>query len=210
MCCTLGAYCSGCGMCFLAGGDRLKITNLIGNEYKGSIGKSITASKWKGRNYLKKWFKPTNPNTARQQLIRGYMGTANSTWQGLNNFQKAAYYWYQRYRKTNISPFNAMVGSFITILNGDLLYVSPPVGQIQVQEVITLDPISGAQVIVRKAGQATNYMLTYSAADGNTGQSIAAEDELYDITITHPDYELYTVTGQTAVQIVAAHLMTPL
>lgn len=43
----------------------------------------LTASIWKGRNYMRGFFRPTNPKTAGQQTVRTALATAVSSWQSL-------------------------------------------------------------------------------------------------------------------------------
>lgn len=179
----------------------MKIINLLGNEYQGTIGKSVTASKWKGRNYLKKWFKPTNPNSALQQVVRGLMGSAVTLWQAFANVQKGGYYWYQRYRKTNISPFNAMVGSYIAQEKAAAdSYTAPPVTIFKVVDDIPL-PIEGVKCILRKTGQATDYMTVYSDVAGLFPANCCVEDENYDIFLTKDGYVPRAETNKTAILI---------
>jgi len=56
------------------------VNPLMSFDASGSIGKALTFAKWKGRNYVKKWFKPANPNTVAQQAIRTVMANAKSYW----------------------------------------------------------------------------------------------------------------------------------
>lgn len=52
-------------------------------DASGTIFSTLTASIWKGRNYIRGHFIPTNPNTAAQQTQRTLMASAVSAWQGL-------------------------------------------------------------------------------------------------------------------------------
>lgn len=52
-------------------------------DASGTIYKALTASIWKGRNYIRGYFIPTNPNTPDQQTQRALMKAAVSAWQGL-------------------------------------------------------------------------------------------------------------------------------
>lgn len=185
----------------------MKIINLLGNEYSGTIGKSVTASKWKGRNYLKKWFKPTNPNSAKQQTVRTLMAQANTAWHQFGSEVKRAYYWYQRYRKTNISPYNAMVGSYIGIESASPGTYVPPGGTvIKVTDGVP-NPVVGALVIVRKTGQATDYLREYTDAAGETGATVCDEDENYDLFITATGLTFTPLLNQLHPAINATHAM---
>ena len=69
----------------------MKIRNIFGNEYSGTIGKKITASRWKGIEYIRKFFIPQNPNTALQQEHRALFSGAVDSWHGLTSEEKDAY-----------------------------------------------------------------------------------------------------------------------
>ena len=58
-----------------------KVTNpLMSFDASGSVGNALTFAKWKGRNYVKKWFAPANPNSLAQQAIRTVMANAKLYW----------------------------------------------------------------------------------------------------------------------------------
>ena len=73
------------------GEKSMKIKNVFGNEYSGTIGDCITASVWKGIRYIRKWFKPTNPRTEPQIDHRELFDRAVECWQELTALQKEAY-----------------------------------------------------------------------------------------------------------------------
>ncbi len=52
-------------------------------DASGTIYNALTASIWKGRNYIRGYFIPANPNTPAQQTQRTLMAAAVSGWQGL-------------------------------------------------------------------------------------------------------------------------------
>ncbi len=52
-------------------------------DASGTIYKTLTASIWKGRNYIRGYFIPTNANTAAQIVQRDLMATAVAAWQAL-------------------------------------------------------------------------------------------------------------------------------
>jgi len=52
-------------------------------DASGTIYKTLTASIWKGRNYIRGYFRPTNPNTEAQQTQRVLMAAAVAAWQAL-------------------------------------------------------------------------------------------------------------------------------
>lgn len=46
----------------------------------GQIGQTLVASKWKGRQYMRRYATPTNPNTSSQQEVRGAFQFLNSVY----------------------------------------------------------------------------------------------------------------------------------
>ena len=69
----------------------MKIKNIFGNEYSGTIGGVITAASWKGIRYIRKWFRPTNPRTGLQVDQRALFDQAVDCWHDLSMLQKEAY-----------------------------------------------------------------------------------------------------------------------
>ena len=53
---------------------------LFSLDARGSIGKAITFSFWKGINYVKNRVVPNNPNSALQQAIRSLITDATVAW----------------------------------------------------------------------------------------------------------------------------------
>lgn len=186
----------------------MRVINNLGNEYKGTLGKAVTAASWKGRNYFKKYFKPANPKTALQTEVRNTFRAAVAGWQAFNAKQKAAYDWYNRYHKLRLSPFNAKVGSHSSIVYGGDAYVAPPVAEFVVDDGV--NPIEAALPTIKKQGQTTIYAYGLTDDDGKVPWSLPAEDENYDIYILKEGYEDYLVLDQTVVLTMDTHSMTAL
>ena len=53
-------------------------------DASGTIYNTLTASIWKGRNYIRGWFRPSNPKTAGQFAQRTLLATAVAAWQALD------------------------------------------------------------------------------------------------------------------------------
>lgn len=53
-------------------------------DASGSIYNTLTASVWKGRNYIRGWFRPSNPKTPDQFAQRSLLAAAVLEWQGLD------------------------------------------------------------------------------------------------------------------------------
>lgn len=59
-------------------------------DASGTIYKTLTASIWKGRNYIRGYFIPNNPNTPAQQAQRTLMAAAVAAWQALADTMPAS------------------------------------------------------------------------------------------------------------------------
>jgi len=186
----------------------MRVINHLGNEYKGSIGKAVTASKWKGRNYFKQYFKPSNPNTVQQQKTRTWFKEAVAQWQEFLAVDKGAYRWYERYRKKMISAYNAMIGSYIAIKKAGDPYLIPPGEAVNVESTEPPETaVEGAKVIVKKAGQTTVYYLEYTDAEGYTQSSVTVEDAPYDLFITAVGFEDYSIPNIDASVVCTTHTL---
>lgn len=179
----------------------MKIKNDMGNRYEGSVGKQVTAATWKGRNYIKKYTKPSNPNTVNQQRVRGYFAAAVAWWKTLTADQKAAYGDKTRADKTNVSGFNTMVSSYVKILEAGNEYAEPAAGHRTVLEDVTENPIEDAIITVRKTGQSTDYQESSTDALGVVNGAICAEDERYDLIISATGYVTDVKENYTAAYI---------
>jgi hypothetical protein len=52
-------------------------------DASGTIYNTLTASIWKGRNYIRGWFRPSNPKTDKQKVVRQMLADAVLAWQAL-------------------------------------------------------------------------------------------------------------------------------
>jgi len=173
----------------------------MGNRYSGTVGKQVTAASWKGRGYLKKYTKPSNPNTVNQQRVRGYFAAAVAAWKALTAAQKSAYGDKARADKTSVSGFNTMVSSYVKILEAGDAYTAPSEGTITVKDSDTGNPIEGATILTRKQGQSTDYQQKTTDALGQDTAALCEEDENYDMFFIAPGYTTYSTTNQTAADL---------
>jgi hypothetical protein len=56
---------------------------LFSVDASGTYKDALTFSIWKGRNYVRAWFRPTNPKTDAQQAQRQLLADAVSAWHAL-------------------------------------------------------------------------------------------------------------------------------
>lgn len=80
---------------------------LFSMSASGSIGKAITYGIWKGRPWVRIWFKPENPQSANQTNVRYAMTLIVAHFQILDNAQKAI--WDAFAAQFNMSGFNQFV-----------------------------------------------------------------------------------------------------
>lgn len=78
---------------------------LFSIDASGTIAKSVTFSKWKGRNYGRKRVIPANPRSGPQVSVRAMGRFLSQEWAGLSAANKAT--WDTRAKQSLISPFNA-------------------------------------------------------------------------------------------------------
>lgn len=81
-------------------------------EAAGSIAKTLTFSKSKGRAYAKLWAAPKNPKSSLQTSNRVITAFCSHAWKDLSAAQKAT--WNDRAAAANISPFNALQSHGLT------------------------------------------------------------------------------------------------
>lgn len=82
-------------------------------DASGTMDGSMTASIWKGQQYMRRWFRPSNPKTTGQQAQRSNMADAVSAWQGL--YESVQTSWNEAARDVYppISGFNYFVSQYI-------------------------------------------------------------------------------------------------
>ena len=101
----------------------MKVKNIRGDEYKGTIGKTTTASKWKRVRYLRKWAMPTNPRTPLQMTQRSLFAEAVDMWHALTADQKTSYN--RMSSQYGISGFNLFVKNYIEMSRAGEEYDPP-------------------------------------------------------------------------------------
>ncbi len=65
-------------------GMTMRITNVFGTKFTGAIGKTMIASSWKGKEYIRAYTVPKNPRTERQQKHRARFAKAVKAWKALS------------------------------------------------------------------------------------------------------------------------------
>ncbi len=81
---------------------------LFSLDASGAIGKALVYSKWKGRNVVREYVTPANPNSIAQRARRSMVALVNKIWATMDETDKDS--WASRAAANNISLFNAMTG----------------------------------------------------------------------------------------------------
>jgi len=99
---------------------------LMSFDASGKVADSVVFSKWKGRNYVRQWFKPANPKTAAQVQQRERLTTAVTMWHNEDASVQQEWNDYAKSTGKVLSGFNAYVRAVIEyhIENGS--YPSQP------------------------------------------------------------------------------------
>jgi len=89
----------------------VKVSNVFGDVYSGQAGKAGVFAHWKGRQYRRKYVIPANPNTIKQQEIRGFFAEAVTEWHTWLSIMRLAY----DYLATGqvLSGFNLLVSRWV-------------------------------------------------------------------------------------------------
>lgn len=84
-------------------------------EARGTVAKTLTASVWKGREYIKQRFIPNNPKSSRQQAIRGALTDGVSKWRFRSDLVTAANktMWASYGDKHQVSGFNRFMKFYL-------------------------------------------------------------------------------------------------
>lgn len=84
-------------------------------DARGTLGKCITASYWRGVNYLRRRVIPNNPNSTDQQVIRKVITRGSQAWKngvtGITPTEQAL--WNGFAQGTAMSGFNRYMKAFI-------------------------------------------------------------------------------------------------
>jgi len=82
---------------------------------KGTVAKTLTASSWKGRDYMKQRFVPNNPKSSRQVARRASMADGVSKWRFRSDLISAANktLWASYGDKHQVSGFNRFMKFYL-------------------------------------------------------------------------------------------------
>lgn len=86
----------------------------------GTIAQTLTASKWKGRPYIRQRVVPANPDTASQQSTRNVFRAASAMWKQMETLLVAP--WDSNAQGQVKTGRNVFIGDYVQNLRGDADY----------------------------------------------------------------------------------------
>jgi len=87
----------------------MKVWNIFGSKFSGTLGKELVASSWKGKEYLREYVIPEDPKTVLQLEHRQIWREAVAAWHALPDEERAAC---DREAK-GMTGFNLFVGRYV-------------------------------------------------------------------------------------------------
>jgi len=188
----------------------MKVFNILGNRYVGTIGKMVTAAENRGINYMRGYRVPKKPPTPPQEAIREQFHDGVDEWNDFNAPQRTAYDRCFMKRNQEITHYNAMMEDYMkTVIDGDE-YASPPFGDITVRDSVTDDPVENAKFSVYREGNSKHIFRAYTDINGKiVDMSFVTVDEPYQIYIEKDGYQTRIKFALTAQQVIAIHEMDP-
>lgn len=85
-------------------------------DARGTVAKSLTASGWKGIQYMRRWFKPQNPKTPAQVTVRDRFKAAVAAWHTEDAPTKELWQEYADRLGVPMSGFNWYVKRFVEVM----------------------------------------------------------------------------------------------
>jgi len=164
------------------------------SEIKNKLGDSVVFSSWKGRQYMRSYVEPANPNTSDQQAFRESMSEAVNRWQGELVGTPAEEAYDQYATPQQISGFNLFVRYF---QGSDIEITNTPTsgGDIEVDYETNL-PLDKAEVVVFMAGGNTAESQTeIDAESGSVTLSAPSTSGEYLVAVAHSNPEDYGAEG---------------
>ena len=158
----------------------MKIKNVFGNEYTGTIGKSITGSKWKGVRYIRKHFLPKNPRTQEQVVVRTRFTDAVREWKEMTLLQRMFYQFLCR--GENMTGYNRYIKRRCKLHTMDMEQFLPIEGEIKVTDARD-KPVADVKIAVYRTGTKKLVWLGKTGSDGVMPLAVTPYDENYDVVI---------------------------
>src|SRR3990170_551960 len=87
----------------------MRIRNIFGTRFSGTLGKELVASSWKGKDYVRAYVVPEDPKTPRQLEHRQIWREAVAAWHALSETERAEY----DREAEGMTGFNVFVGRYV-------------------------------------------------------------------------------------------------
>jgi len=140
----------------------------------GSIAKAITASSWKGRQYLKRRPVPEDPQSPAQIAQRAMVTFLSTVWSTLSHADQAT--WSEVAASTQVPPYNAFLG-----YNLDRLHtVRGPTKKYPAAEEGTVGTPAGAEPLCTNAVHSIHTNFWFSDQDDVWGYILMSRQEAGD------------------------------
>jgi hypothetical protein len=167
----------------------MKIRNIFGNEYSGAIGDKVVASRWKGIEYIRKYFIPHNPKTVFQVDQRELFDQVVVSWQPLTPEQKSFY----DKMAIKMTGFNLYVKRYIAAVRGNTPPIEPPLMCEMLVTGANGVPLMNAVVEVLKGTNTVFKGLTDDT--GRVKYALTAIDGPYNVLISGNGYRVTRLSG---------------
>lgn len=184
------------------GVDPVKVTNIHGNKFKKSIGKSISAKDWKGRNVLARHQKPINRDSDRQKAQRQNWKEGVAQWQQYTDLQKLAYNRHTKYYQIDVNNFNMHMRLYREKFLQGIAWLNPEGGHSHVMDSVSGLPIEGARLKIHKHSNTRIYVEGIITSLGYFPNGLLEWDENYDVYCSAEGYTPQSELNATAVTIV--------
>lgn len=145
-------------------------------DASGSIGGTMTFSKWKGRNYVRQLVRPANPRSAGQTYNRAFFKFLAQTWASIKTLYASS--WQALADVDKVSPFNAFVKQAMQDWQSDLNPVPDPAtarstDPTQSEPAVCTGGVRRADIAVSQvaASSSWGYILYRKLAGAPTGAS---------------------------------------
>lgn len=181
----------------------MKIKNIFGNEYSGTIGKSITASRWKGIAYIRKYCIPGNPNSQLQENHRSLFTEAVDLFKTLDQFQKDFY----NKLAVGMTGYNLFIKEYMAAYRSGGIYEAPIV-----QSLTVLDDNGShlKEAVVKISKGSKNVFTGLTDQHGVVTFAVTRKDGPYDITVSGDGYTSWNVPAVCPNQFPSSASITPI
>lgn len=171
----------------------MKVFNVIGNRYSGTIGKLLTAVENRGINYMRGYRVPKKPPTPPQTQHRAVFTDGSDEWNDMEQQQRTAYAFATLTIKKGITHYNGMMKSYMDQIGEGAAYERPAMGIIEVLETDTEDPLSGVHVYANIAGNVGfgRHLGTTTVFGIVAHEALVLEDQPYDFYFVDNIYKAH-------------------